>query len=182
MKLIDILVQELPKRGGWPDGIEEIWQDYDGLIRPGAFGWNHDQIAEDHRRKHEDAHVKINRKQYEAALMDSKPEWDGEGLPPVGCLLELMDDSQSSLWGNARIKFWGDSFAVWDDYGEECSNSLCHVKVRPIRSEADKKRDEAIESIKAMLMYDYGDDPRLNDAVILYDAIASGKIPHICIY
>lgn len=46
----------------------------------------------------------------------------------------------------------------------------------------DKKRDEAIESIKAMLMYDYGDDPRLNDAVILYDAIAAGKIPHIHIH
>lgn len=44
---------------------------------------------------------------------------------------------------------------------------------------AASKRDEAIESIKAMLMYDYGDDPRLNDAVILYDAIAAGKIPHI---
>lgn len=30
MKLIDLLVQELPKRGGWPDGVTRIVQDFDG--------------------------------------------------------------------------------------------------------------------------------------------------------
>ena len=29
MKLIDLLVQELPKRGGWPDGAECAVQDAD---------------------------------------------------------------------------------------------------------------------------------------------------------
>lgn len=34
MKLIDILVQELPKRGGWPDGANCITQDPDYIIEP----------------------------------------------------------------------------------------------------------------------------------------------------
>lgn len=29
MKLIDLLVQELPKRGGWPEGAESVVQDAD---------------------------------------------------------------------------------------------------------------------------------------------------------
>lgn len=33
MKLIDILVQELPKRGGWPSAQNYAWQDNDGEIR-----------------------------------------------------------------------------------------------------------------------------------------------------
>lgn len=57
----------------------------------------------------------------------------------------------------------------------ECVDLLGVIK----KERDDKKRDEAISSIKEMLMYDYGDDPRLNDAVTLYEAIAAGKIPHI---
>ncbi|ELY6244280.1 hypothetical protein SNQ22_000610 [Cronobacter universalis] len=37
MKLIDLLVQELPKRGGWPSKQPYAWQDRDGEIR---FGHN----------------------------------------------------------------------------------------------------------------------------------------------
>lgn len=187
MKLIDILVQELPKRGGWPEDVEEVWQDYNRLMRP--LGWFHDELCDDHRRQHHDADVKINRKQYEAALAASKPEWDGEGLPPVGAEVEcvcneLPNELKEKLLGH--ILYSGE-YTILKTYK---TNNQHHVPVEsvfktkswtiiPIRSEADKKRDEAIESIKAMLMYDYGDDPRLNDAVILYDAIAAGKIPHI---
>jgi len=32
MKLIDILVQELPKRGGWPEGAEIISMHADGVV------------------------------------------------------------------------------------------------------------------------------------------------------
>jgi len=103
-------------------------------------------------------------------------EWNGRGKPPAGCLVELMDDSQSSTWGNVTIKFWGDSFAVWDDHGEECSNSLYHVNVRPIRTEAERKRDEAISALVAVL--NEGTSTEDDDRGI-YSAIAAGKIPHI---
>lgn len=32
MKLIDILVEELPKRGGWPKSAENATQDEDGEV------------------------------------------------------------------------------------------------------------------------------------------------------
>lgn len=48
MKLIDLLVQELPKRGGWPDGAESVVQDADdsefyfftgGPVKNGGKSW-----------------------------------------------------------------------------------------------------------------------------------------------
>lgn len=32
MKLIDLLVQELPKRGGWPAGVDAVEQDSEGQL------------------------------------------------------------------------------------------------------------------------------------------------------
>lgn len=33
MKLLDLLVQELPKRGGWPEGANYVVQEYDGTVK-----------------------------------------------------------------------------------------------------------------------------------------------------
>jgi len=41
MKLIDILVKELPVRGGWPDGMEYVVQDSDGKVK---FGKNIEKL------------------------------------------------------------------------------------------------------------------------------------------
>lgn len=179
MKLIDILVQELPKRGGWPDGIEGIWQDYDGLIRPGEFGWNHDQIAEDHRRKHEDAHVKINRKQYEAALAASKPEWDGEGFPPVGCECEFKDNDGG--WGIGTVLCVGKNRIFWlcHEDGDEYTSEVNPQEFRPISSEADKKKEAVLSQIANAIIGDVPDTGMATAAMYaerIYDAIKSGKI------
>lgn len=88
MKLIDILVEELPKRGGWPEKVTHIGQDYDrelmfygrGNVRTGIIL---DQLADDHR-KHGETGVKITREQYEAALAaknDGWIEWGGGECP-----------------------------------------------------------------------------------------------------
>lgn len=190
MKLIDILVRELPKRGGWPEGIEEIWQDYDGLIRPGEFGWYHDQIAEDHRRKHEDAHVKIHRKKYEAALAASKTEWDGEGWPAVGCSCQYTKKSlPGDKWTDCTIDYVGSSFFVYRDcYGVELTGIKGDISFRPIRSEADKKRRDGVLALARVdglaAPFEYGS--KMSDGSLigsfwydLYDAIAAGKIPGI---
>lgn len=74
MKLIDLLVQELPKRGGWPDGAEhyiEMFMDgiivFDGNYAPSEFklpqcsdGWSKEMSS-----KYSNA---VTREQYEAAL------------------------------------------------------------------------------------------------------------------
>lgn len=109
--------------------------------------------------------------------------WDGAGIPQVGELVELMDDSQSQTWGDVTIKFYGESFAVWDDHGEECSNSLCNVKVRPIRTEAERKRESAIDDLVETMIYFYGNPKGAESykslAERIFDAVAIGKIPGV---
>lgn len=94
MKLIDLLVQELPRRGGWPDGALNATQDKDGEVcfSAGAvpeFGyaaWEggdwcgnefHTILASDY------ATAIITREQYEAAMAASNGwiEWHGGDCP-----------------------------------------------------------------------------------------------------
>ncbi|WP_220495844.1 hypothetical protein, partial [Oceanospirillum sediminis] len=98
MKLIDLLVQELPKRGGWPEGAVECCRHYgtnsidfydetgnwddDCYLKYGkdfAKDCVYEETLESHRLQ------SISRNQYESALTASqKLAWNGEGLPPVG--------------------------------------------------------------------------------------------------
>lgn len=101
MKLIDILVEELPKRGGWPKSANCITQDGDLKVEPaychpsvakcrdGGFwfldssrigGFEVDTLASDYTT------AIITREQYEAALAaknDGWIEWGGGEYPPV---------------------------------------------------------------------------------------------------
>lgn len=101
MKLIDILVEELPKRGGWPKGAKCITQDGDWKVEPASChpsvakcdgdgfwfldssrigGFEVDAIASDHTT------AIITREQYEAALAAKNEgwiEWGGGKFPPV---------------------------------------------------------------------------------------------------
>lgn len=87
MKLIDLLVKELPARGGWPEGTEYAVQDIDGeikfgkmiakLLKPSSTGvWHRGAQNEMDRfnsTECEDWQTSIvTREQYEAAI--SKPE------------------------------------------------------------------------------------------------------------
>lgn len=200
MKLIDILVQELPKLGGWIKGHYQCAQDKNGevcfytkgKIHLAQYGmWSipvdseatHDgesrvvtSLADDY------AETIITREQYEAALAGSKPEWDGEGLPPVGCECEALYDSGGGEWflakilahdNDAVIGRWLEGAGVYSllDY------SSPHGSFRPIRSNADKKREEIILQMSHSL--------RANGSVTgdqlcrLYSDIAAGYIPHI---
>ena len=93
MKLIDLLVKELPKRGGWPEGVTHIGQEYDrelmfygrGNISTGLIL---NELAIDHRKLGKSGE-KITRAQYEAAIAASKAvvghngwiNWDGGECP-----------------------------------------------------------------------------------------------------
>ena len=170
MTLLELLVKEFPGRGGWPEGYNTIATD--GYKPVWAYASN-GRIAGLHMHFHCNEHGCVTREQYEDAIAAQQPVWNGEGLPPIGLLVELMDDSQSQTWGDATIKFYGDSFAVWDDHGEECSNSLCHVKVRPIRTEEERKREASIAAMREF----FGHASGLYNLSGLYEEIASGKIP-----
>lgn len=92
MTLLELLRQELPKRGGWPEGVREISTHasgrvfFDGKFAPQGFilptasdAWN--------KYKHPHSYTNaVTREQYEAALAaknDGWIEWGGGEYPPV---------------------------------------------------------------------------------------------------
>ncbi len=174
MKLIDILVQELPKRGGWTAGAVCITQDADGSICTwGAEGvffrghWQHPsgksllkywcregfEITEDY------ATAIITREQYKAAL--KQPVWDGTSLPPVGVECEMANEN--GTYKHVKIIAIEDGFVIgWDNKRMITYISNSTVDFRPILTE----RDEAIHEIASMI----GRGTFYEDAERIYDA------------
>lgn len=107
-------------------------------------------------------------------------EWDGDGLPPVGAKFEYLRGNfgaDKGRWVKCTMKFAGDKYCIVHLEGEG-ESWLKHegTKIRPIRSEADKKRDAAISAIDAacLLVRDAS-----KTAAAIYDAIAAGDIPGV---
>lgn len=205
MKLIDLLVQELPKRGGWPDGAEIAVQDADSQIcfsshsdvyankeqtdwYGGDWGdgdWSNpfiDTIADDRYE------CIVTRDQYESALAASqKPAWNGEGLPPVGCECEYLDNN--GKWYPVTIKYASDQLVVISgvtkilgvEQGTEIAKDIIIDKpqFRPLRTEAERKHEAVLESICAVLEMVAQDYKREDEAKLIYEAIAAGKIPGV---
>lgn len=98
---------------------------------------------------------------------DVAPVWNGEGLPPVGCECECQFRGE---WQKCTILFSGKQIVVVmvddDEYPFESKGSL----FRPIRSEADRKRDEAVKTIMLTGWCQ-------SFAEEIYDLVAAGKVP-----
>lgn len=196
MKLIDLLVQELPKRGGWPEGALSITQDNDGSLcawdtndpHYEGFSWKHHTgnslmhfwygeewatpLSSDHKESI------VTYWQYKAALAASKkPAWNGEGLPPVGCKCEYISNRTS--WGKVKaIGLDGEKIVIRPSgeiyYAITPSNKDVFI---PFRTEEEKKRDIVVGAIKEL--FKHGEDPRIDDATLIFNAIAAGKIPGV---
>lgn len=102
-------------------------------------------------------------------------EWDGKGLPPVGSEFEWSTHSNGftslhkrkcTAVGTAGI------LSVGDDGIELYLNNVSN-RFFPMRNEADRRRDEAVAAMGQLNLGDY------DDAEIIYDAIAAGKIPGV---
>lgn len=184
MTLLEILVKELPRRGGWPEGVEGIEMFDNGLTYLGqkldyslgltrcSDGWRGEGAynRKDNGERYSNA---VTREQYEAALAASKRlEWNGEGLPPVGCECEIK---RVADWMPVTIKFISDYHTIFTTFGgtEDCYQTTS-LQFRPIRPEADRKRDEAVGAM--LNAQSYGGQDVYCD---IYDAIAAGKIPGI---
>lgn len=204
MKLIDLLVQELPKRGGWPEGAEyarvtgfggeKILVDF---IFPAAYNKLSYSIGIIACHLIDagadvDYHM-IHRDLYESALAASqKPACNGEGLPPVGAKVEFFINPKLGYRNNwipdvgtemevvaHKTTTDGNDVAVcyWDEGG--AGRSCCFVpeSLKPLRTEAERKRDAAIEAMQREA--DEGDNWIYSEYEIIYDAIAAGKIPGV---
>ncbi len=172
MKLIELLVQELPKRGGWPKSAI-IAESYSHI--PGVHFWDTNGITVpfDDLITNAIGKESVTREQYEAALAAAQqPVWDGEGLPPVGMHCEIVDPDGALMYGRgesgevvAHVEYTAD---IRMSYGLGCCEARC---LRPARPEADKNRDAIIDAL-----FYYTTDC---DAIDIYKAIAAGKIPGV---
>ena len=111
----------------------------------------------------------------------TEPEWDGVGIPPAGCECEAMISNPTAMgraWRKVKVVHVGKpglkSEALVFDV--ETAIPSWADEFSPLRTEADKKRDETIESIMKLV-----NSPSQISATVnrLYDAIAAGKIPGV---
>lgn len=116
-----------------------------------------------------------------AAIAARKPEWDGEGLPPVGMEIEykFTKVNYRTDFSRGKVLAYGMHNVFMEHWSSknEFIQPLDKIEFRPIRSEADKKRDEAIKAIDDAQSQVFDQDSTFSE--YLYDAIAAGKIPHI---
>lgn len=167
MKLINLLVKELPERGGWPYFAEVAVQDSDSQIcfsshsgvytnkektdwyggDWGSGDWHNpfiDILADD---RHE---CIVTRKQYEAALAASQNSArNGKGLPPVGMHCEIVDPDGVLMYGQGEsgevIAHVENTAVIRMSYGLGCFEARF---LRPSHSETERKRDAAIEAMQ----------------------------------
>lgn len=191
MKLIDLLVQELPNRGGWPEGAYFIACDSDG----GVDSYRNEPEKDDTGLNWRDSEglgyfthlffdlavdwesAIITREQYEAALAASQQaSWSGEGLPPVDCQCEAFINGE---WKAVQVAYYRKE-TTFDAIVFDLKSHVTFWtdEFRPIRTEAERKRENAIEALQL-------DEARTgayiteHEATAIYDAIASGKIPGV---
>lgn len=292
MKLIDLLVKELPKRGGWPEGAEIAVQDADSQIcfsshsdvyanegqtywyggdwgdgewsnpfidtiaddrhnsivtrnqyesalaaskavvghngwiqwaggecpvdsdaivevicrdhnqyqfnsdRAGDFDWSHDGIGGDiiayrlqNTTKSElvrtdawRAYAGITENDDEADLNEcigqgvEMPEWDGEGLPPVGTICEAKVPRSITGWEWRKVKVVESGIPGAEKevlvYDLETTFPSWTDEFRPLRTEAEKARELAVEDITNSM----GAFGVKSVSESLYAAISAGKI------
>lgn len=172
MTLLEILRQELPKRGGWPEGANECVQDYSGVVKffdSNNLWFDGDRWAGSPRGSfrcvssnkiyglplsNDHATAIVTREQYEAT------GWDGTGLPPVGCECEMQNDN--GQWINVCIIAQFDGFSFGWNY--DCRMVYFSDKsdeFRPLRTEAERAIDEMVQlsgvsTGAAKILYDAG--------------------------
>ena len=119
----------------------------------------------------------------ECISQDAAQVWGGEGKPAIG---EKCEHHSGGQWEAVTIAgIYENLVTGFTDYwmvkGDGSSYTVGNpYRFRPIRSEADKKRDEAIgEMIKIATMYttkSLGLDLAFNS---IYNSIAAGEIPGV---
>lgn len=186
MTLLELLRQELPKRGGWPEGADYCVQHAHDLgfcwviFNKGVISrtsadaegmwemdWNFpqdhdfctDELASDHTT------AIVTREQYAAT------GWGGVGLPQIGVECEWQDKN-TGQWQPVKIVYASEWVTVIREINEEKGDDLVEIalenygddarlKFRPLRTEAERAIDEMVRlsgvSIgAAKILYDAG--------------------------
>ena len=159
------------------DGIPaKISHDLDSSKR-NAISWqhhgnSHDIIAYRLHQPQESAQPKADEEDdlNECIGQYAAPVWNGEGLPPVGCECEFISNDTS--WGSVVVIGMDGDKVVIKPSGDTYYGITPSEKqvFRPIRSEAERKRDEAVKTIMLTGWCQ-------SFAEEIYDLVAAGKVP-----
>lgn len=107
-------------------------------------------------------------------------EWNGEGMPPVGCQVYIVDTNGSLRYGQGErgevVAHVENTAFVRMSYGLGCLEAEF---LRPVSTEAQLKRSQTCDKIYGAMCNAERKDNRSDMAEAVYDAIAAGKIPHI---
>lgn len=106
MKLIDILIEELPKHGGWPEGVEFFTQDYDGELCPdgmsAGYKYRSSMLSTAHRgfgTYDSDLIDRVTRAEYDLALAAKQQPVNNDApkQKPALQLVEPLSDVNKTL-------------------------------------------------------------------------------------
>lgn len=175
MKLIDLLVQELPKRGGWPgDNAPGFYS----FLENNNITFEFDFDCAYFKNQHGDT---VNRAQYETALAASqKVEWDGAGMPPVGCEFEYgTHHTKAKCLAIGHHMVFASKGNLDDEEGDYEEFMIdAQIEFHPIRSESERKRDETLCAMRNCVS-NFNNTSVIHAIEQCYDAIAAGKIPGV---
>nr|DAM87631.1 MAG TPA: hypothetical protein [Caudoviricetes sp.] len=103
---------------------------------------------------------------------DVAPEWRGEGLPPVGVECEWLASGDHEWIAVTVLCYDGEDAWLKPSDGSQSFVVWNVDNFRPLRSEAEKLRESAINDIALLI----GRGTFFQDAERIYDAISSGEI------
>lgn len=173
----------------WPKHRKKSDVMVNPLSNAGQAFWRHENLVMDiiAYRLHQPQEAVQAKADEEADLnecigQDAAPVWSSEGLPPVGCECEFISNDTS--WGSVVVIGMDGDKVVIKPSGETYYGITPSEKqvFRPIRSEAERKRDEAAQA----LCDAGGGNGKVDEKAgygscwfDVYDAIAAGKIPGV---
>lgn len=114
----------------------------------------------------------------EAAIAAPQPVWNGEGLPPIGCECEISPPIHNA-GTRVRVLCHDEGSAVCRILEGDKLHSLCQLQakeIRPLRTEADRKRERTVDVICGLLEIDRQCGARTTLERI-YNWIEFGRIP-----
>lgn len=167
--------------------------------RAGDFTWSHDGIDGDiiayrlqKPTKSEQDYDDAAEAGDEADLNEcigqavDTPEWNGEGLPPVGTICQAKVPRSITGWEWRKVKVVESGIPGAEKevlvYDLETTLPAWTDEFRPLRTEAERKRDIAAQALCNSCGGTGKVDEDLGFGVMwfdIYDAIAAGKIPGV---